>query len=244
MTRPSLQLRLVVPLVGLWLGSAVLAALASYGLTGRAVDVALDRILADDARALATQVRWTGEEPSFALDANTAASLVYDSLAPQRFAVWSSGGRVLVGDARLQPPAASPRPDGPVFTDLQLPRAVLRVVALHVASPSGQAPVWVLVAEDEAKRIHLRSDLARAIFLPAMLAGFVILPLVVMGVRYALRWARRTSDDVAARSLSDLSPLPLDRQPLLPLLPAAGGPHQRPAGAAQGHAGARKAVHR
>jgi two-component system sensor histidine kinase TctE len=41
----------------------------------------------------------------------------------------------------------------------------------------------------------------------------VVLPLLVLGVRYGLRLASRTSADVEARSLNDLSPLPLDDVP-------------------------------
>jgi len=41
----------------------------------------------------------------------------------------------------------------------------------------------------------------------------VILPLLVVGIRYGLKLASRTSDNVTARSLNDLSPLPMDDVP-------------------------------
>lgn len=212
---PSLQIRLLYPLLWLWAGAAALAALSAFWLAGRSTDVAFDRILADDARALASQVREGEQGPVFALDAGTAASLVYDSLAPSHFAVRTLDGRILVGDTHLQPPEnAKAQPNGePVFQNIGQPNGALRVVGLCMGVGKEQTPVWVLVAEDTSKRQHMRDELARAIFLPATVVGFVIVPLLVFGVRYGLRLASHTSESVAARSINDLSALPLDDVP-------------------------------
>ena len=212
---PSLQIRLLYPLIWLWAGAATLAALSAFWLVGRSTDVAFDRILADDARALASQVRGSEQGPVFALDAGTAASLVYDSLAPSHFAVRTPDGHILVGDAHLQPPEnvkALPKNE-PVFQNIGHANGALRVVGLRIGVGPEQTPVWVLVAEDTSKRQHMRDELARAIFLPATVVGFVIVPLLVLGVRYGLRLASRTSESVAARSINDLSALPLDDVP-------------------------------
>lgn len=212
---PSLQTRLLHPLLWLWAGSAVLATLSAFWLAGRSTEVAFDRILADDARALASQVHWEATGPAFAMDAGKAASLVYDSLAPSHFVVRSLSGRVLVGDARLLPPTSPPQPPAsePLFQNRSSAHGTLRVVSLLVGAQAAQEPVWVMVAEDQLKRQHLRDELARAIFLPATLVGFVIVPLLVFGVRHGLRLASRTSESVTARSLHDLSPLPIDDVP-------------------------------
>lgn len=212
---PSLQHRLLYPLLWLWVGSAAMVAIAGFLLAGQATESAFDRILADDARALASQVHWSATGPVFALDAGTAASLVYDSLAPSHFTVRTQAGQVLVGDARLQPPAVPSRSplDQPIFQNQRSPKGDLRVVGLRLGGTPQQEPVWVLVAEEQSKRQHLREALAKAIFLPATLIGFVILPLIFFGVRYGLTLASRTSDSVAARSLNDLSPLPIDDVP-------------------------------
>lgn len=212
---PSLHKRLLQPLLWMWAGSAALAAMAAFWLAGRSTEVAFDRILADDAQALASQVHWDATGPVFAMDAGTAASLVYDSLAPSHFVVRTLAGHVLVGDARLQPPEwLTKYPSSkPIFQNQTQAKSELRVVVLRVGELPGQEPVWVLVAEDQAKRQHMRDELARAIFLPATLVGFVILPLLVFGVRYGLKMASRTSENVAARSINDLSPLPMDDVP-------------------------------
>lgn len=212
---PSLQIRLLYPLLWLWAGAAALAALSAFWLAGRSTDVAFDRILADDARALASQVREGGQGPVFALDAGTAASLVYDSLSPSHFAVRTLDGRILIGESHLQPPVDMGVPVGaePVFQNIGQAAGALRVVGLRIEVGAAKTPVWVLVAEDTGKRQQLRKELARAIFVPATLVGFVIVPLLVFGVRYGLQMASRTSESVAARSLNDLSPLPLDDVP-------------------------------
>lgn len=212
---PSLQLRLLYPLLWLWLGSAAMAAIAGFLLAGRATEVAFDRILADDARVLAAQVHWNDNGPVFDMDASMAASLVYDSLAPSHFTVRTLGGQILVGDPYLQPPEVSAKGlnEQPIFQNRQTSKGQLRVVALRIGEQLGREAVWVLVAEDHAKRLHMRDELAQAIFLPAVLIGFVILPLLVGGVRYGLKLASRTSDNVTARSLNDLSPLSMDDVP-------------------------------
>jgi two-component system sensor histidine kinase TctE len=211
----SLQLRLLYPLLWLWVASATTTALTGYGLVEKETNQTFDRILADDAQALASQVHWVAHQPEFTLDAKMAASLIYDSLAPSNYSVRKQSGAVLVGDARLEPPAmpVGHDPAQPVFTNLDLGGRHLRLVSMRVSQPDSQDDVWVLVAEDQSKREHLRSELAKAIFGPAFLIGFVVLPLLVLGVRYGLRLASRTSADVEARSLNDLSPLPMDDVP-------------------------------
>jgi two-component system sensor histidine kinase TctE len=211
----SLQLRLLYPLLWLWVASATTTALTGYGLVEKETNQTFDRILADDARALASQVHWVAHQPEFTLDDHMASSLIYDSLAPSNYSVRKQSGAVLVGDARLVPPAlpAGHDPAQPVFSNLDLGGRNLRLVSMRVSQPLSQDDVWVMVAEDQSKREHLRSELAKAIFGPAFLIGFVVLPLLVLGVRYGLRLASRTSADVEARSLNDLSPLPLDGVP-------------------------------
>ena len=191
-----------------------MAAIAGFWLAGRATEIAFDRILADDARVLAAQVHWNPNGPVFDMDASTAASLVYDSLAPSHFTVRTLGGQILVGDPYLQPPAVPTQGlNKPIFQNRHTSKGQLRVVALLIGEQLDRESVWVLVAEDQAKRLHMRDELAQAIFLPAVLIGFVILPLLVGGVRYGLKLASRTSDNVTARSLNDLSPLSLDDVP-------------------------------
>ena len=213
--KKSLEIRLVYPLLWLWIASASITALTGYWLVEKSTDLTFDRILADDASALASQIKWTVNGPEFSLDASTAASLIYDSLSPQNFSVRSDSGALLIGDPRLEVASANEQvKDGlPVFHDQQSSSRKLRVVSIRTHNAISAEGVWVVVAEDQSKRQHLRDELAAAIFGPAFVIGFVVLPLLVFGVRYGLRMASRTSADVESRSLNDLSPLPLDDVP-------------------------------
>jgi two-component system sensor histidine kinase TctE len=212
----SLRRKLLYPLLWLWLAPAILAMLAAFWLTGRAAQVAFDRILKDDALALAAQVRWDeAGQPRFAVDSRTAASLVFDSMAPSRFTVRTDTGRTLVGNADLPLPAstdAQPLGD-PFFFDEATPSGKLRVVALRLEHVHGPTSVWVIVGESQVKRDQITNELAVAIFLPAAGLAFIIVPLIFLGIRYGLAPAREMSEAVARRGIDDLSPLPLDAAP-------------------------------
>lgn len=208
----SLQSRLLVPLFWLCLGYALMAAVTGFLLAGRAAELAFDRILADDARVLSTQVHWDETGPSVSMDSATAASLVYDSMAPSHFSIQTSSGKLLIGDMQLKPPKLNEfvTQNIPQFENRSTSKGELRVVSIRIGDHIGQQePVWILVAEDQLKREQMSAELAKAIFAPALLMGFILLPLLVFGIRSALKWASRTSDKVMERSLNDLTPLPL-----------------------------------
>jgi two-component system sensor histidine kinase TctE len=211
----SLRRKLLYPLLWLWLASALIATLAAFWLAGRAAQVAFDRILKDDALALGAQVRWDASGPRFAVDSRTAASLVFDSLAPSRFTVRVGDGRTLVGNAEMSlPPAAAEQAAGePLFFDAPTAWGGLRAVALRLEHAGSPEPVWIIVGEAQAKRDQISRELAAAIFLPAASLAFLIVPLLFLGIRYGLAPARDTTLAVAQRSIDDLSPLPLNNVP-------------------------------
>jgi two-component system sensor histidine kinase TctE len=215
----SLRAKLLTPLLWLWLGAGLAVALIAFWLAGRAAQLAFDRTLHDDAQALASQVHWSGEQPSFSVDAGTAASIVYDSLAPSRFLVRTTDGRTLVGNARLSlPPGAAAAAAGePVFFDVPAAASPHRATALRaVAQRLDRAPgpsVWVIVGEPLQARQKIVNELAAAIFLPAAALSFIVVPLLVLGVRRGLAPARDISALVAQRGIDDLSPLPADEVP-------------------------------
>ena len=216
--RNSLRQRLVLPLLSLWVASALAASGAAYWLAGRSTDLSFDRLLTDDARALAAQLRWSGARASFVADPETADSLVFDSLARTHYLVRTAAGRTLAGDLAIDgiPADAAATATAPgvaqVF-DLPTSAGVLRAVALRLVPRPDDEAVWVVVAESKAARRHVSQEIALAIFLPAALAGFVIVPLLFWGVRRGLAPARRITAEVAQHGLDDLSPLPTDNVP-------------------------------
>lgn len=211
----SLRTKLLYPLLWLWLVPGLIATISAFWLAGQAAQGAFDRVLKDDALALAAEVRWEAGAPNFRADSRTAASMVYDSLSPSRFTVQTSNGRILVGNADLRPPAQAGRlrKGEAVFYETQTSSGKLRTVALQLHDDRSAETVWVIVGEAEAKRDQISRELATAIFLPAAGVGFVIVPLLFLGVRYGLAPARDLVAAVTARGIDDLSPLPMERVP-------------------------------
>lgn len=211
----SLRTKLLLPLLWMWLVPGLVATLSAFWLAGLAAQNAFDRVLKDDALALAAEVRWREGRPSFEVDSQTAASLVFDSLSPSRFTVQTGGGRILVGNADLHPPARTGalHKGQPVFYEIQTHWGKLRTVALLLTDVHSAETVWVIVGEAESKRDQISRELATAIFLPAAGVGFIIVPLLFLGVRHGLAPARDLVAAVTARGIDDLSPLPLDSVP-------------------------------
>ena len=213
--KPSLLKQLVLPVVVIWVACAVLATGAAYLLAGRSTNTTFDRLLADDAAALAAQLRWNNGIASFAASKETADSLVFDSLSLSHYAVRTEGGRKLVGDLHLEiPPLAElPAKDPLYFDHLNASGVHLRAVALRLQPTSSDEAVWVIVAESKVKRGQVKDEIATAIFLPAALAGFIIIPLFYYFIRLGLSPTRQLSALVVQHGDNDLSPLPVEEIP-------------------------------
>lgn len=208
--RASLWRQLLMPLVGLWVASALVATGAAYWFAGRTTNQSFDRLLSDDAQALAAQLRWHDGRARFVASRETADSLVFDSLLRSHYSVRTEDGRTLVGELTLPLPTPdnTQAPRSQQFFNHQADGGpMLRAVALRVRPSAGDEPVWVLVAESETKRRQVTNEIAAAIFLPAGLAGFVIIPLLYYGIRRGLAPTRRISALVVQQGEHDLSPL-------------------------------------
>ena len=73
----SLRRNLVLTFIWLWVASALAATLVAFWLAGRSAQISFDRILKDDALALATQIHWDESGPVFAADPHTADFLIF-----------------------------------------------------------------------------------------------------------------------------------------------------------------------
>lgn len=213
---PSLIKQLMLPVVALWATCAILAASAAYLLAGRSTNTSFDRLLADDAHALSAQLRWNNGMASFVASKETADSLVFDSLSLSHYAVHTVDGRKLMGDLHLDIPEVEERTDKQaLFFDHTSSHSGtrLRVVAQRVQPTPTDEAVWVIVAESKAKRRQVKDEIATAIFLPAALAGFIIIPLFYYSMQFALSPARKLSALVVAHGDDNLSPLPVEEVP-------------------------------
>ncbi len=211
----SLRRNLVLTFIWLWVASALAATLVAFWLAGRSAQISFDRILKDDALALATQIHWDESGPVFAADPHTADFLIFDSLSPSRFMVINQDGKKLAGNALLTlPPGSDYQKAGvPLFFDSDNEIGNLRVVAIRLEQKRSSAYVWVVVGESQAKRNQISRELAAAIFLPAIGLAVLIVPLLFAGIRYGLAPAKEINDAVSRRGIDDLSAIPLSQVP-------------------------------
>ncbi len=101
--RLSLKRQVLMPIAALWVASFFIATGAAYWLAGRSTSDAFDRLLADDARALAAQLRWKEGQAYFDASREMADALVFDSLSQNHYGVVTASGRQLIGSLPLPP---------------------------------------------------------------------------------------------------------------------------------------------
>ncbi len=211
----SIQKKLLLTFLALWLLTVVIATFAAYWFSGKAAQISFDRVLKDDALALAAQIKWDTSGPRFGVDSNTADLLIFDSLSPSKFTLIDKIGRKIAGNADLPPPQSVDEEHRleAKFFDLSDRQGDLRVVALRIDHQSTADWVWVLVGESHSKRTQISHELAAAIFLPAVGLAFVIVPLLLIAIRFGLSPAKEISEAVAEKGIDDLSPLSLENVP-------------------------------
>jgi two-component system sensor histidine kinase TctE len=177
-----------------------------------------DRELADVALALARQASAQladGPQQTLALRRElerTAAVLTRsddedDDLT--YFQVLGARGELVAGEARLGVPAPEALGTGGLrFRDDVLGDEPVRVAYLHLPGVNGDGDALVQVAETLGKRSRLATEIIKGVLLPQ----FVILPLAVMLVWFALARGVRPLADlqqrIRQRVSTDLSPIP------------------------------------
>ncbi len=204
---------MLAPLLLLWPMSLGLTWVVAQAIANRPYD----RELADLARLLARQVSVQAAEgmaPSAAT--RTELKRIVETLARADdddhlyYQVLGRRGELMAGDAALAVPADDP-PDEPSvrFRDDQVGDEPVRVAYLWLAAgssgPEGQA--LVQVAETLGKRSQLATEIIKGVILPQ----FVILPLAVLLVWFALargiRPLAELQQRIRKRESNDLSPL-------------------------------------
>jgi two-component system, OmpR family, sensor histidine kinase TctE len=181
---------MLAPLLVLWPLSLGLTWVVAQAIASKP----FDRELADVTRALARQTQAVATLPAGtpaaqrAALANTAALLLHESDDSQSYyQVLGRRGELLAGDAALAVPGeepASPGNDGGVrFRDDVLGDEAVRVAYLWLGA-AGSANNQGLV--QVAQTLHQRSQLATEIIKGVIVPQFVILPLAVVLVWFAL----------------------------------------------------------
>lgn len=201
--RPSLRSRLsrqvLLPLALTWLAGSLVAVEVAQYFTGRA----FDRSLLDDAYMVASNVRTDAGELRLDMSPRELQGVLFDQAESMLLKVQTPDGRLVAGQAALQP--ADAEGDLPYrFRDVQWQGRVLRTVTLHRAQPT---PFVVIMGQTN----HSRSLMLRNVLLYATVPQLVLL----VGLAWWLRRAigRETEplsqlqQTVDRRSEADLTPI-------------------------------------
>ncbi|HVJ60829.1 MAG TPA: sensor histidine kinase N-terminal domain-containing protein [Burkholderiaceae bacterium] len=205
---------LLVPLVAL----VPIAASLQYWLTLQPALRVLDQALGDEAIALANLLR---VEPDgkvvYDISEQTERSLRTDRLDTILFAVIAPDRRMLAGDAVLARARIGDGADWN-YADAIIDEVSMRVTAHRVECGAGWCEVRV--AETLRKREQARRDVLLGTMTTLLVMATLLVPLTYIGIARGLRPLMHLRDELAHRSLDNLSPLerrhaPAELQPLV-----------------------------
>ena len=200
--RRNLLWLLVPPIVAaLSLGTAV-----AYFVSIDVATEAHDQALVDVGLALSQRLR--SVEGRVVLDLPRVAEQVLrmDKFDAVHFAVQDAQGRLLGGEAELQPPPAGALAQGGVvFYDSVFRARNVRAVAFEVPCEAGMCRVSV--AETTVKRERLSREILLGSLIPQVLLAAFAAGVLWIGVKQGLNPLARLSDEIKSRSPSDLRPI-------------------------------------
>ncbi|MGE5169327.1 MAG: sensor histidine kinase N-terminal domain-containing protein [Rudaea sp.] len=210
--RSKLLRWLLIPLSLLFL----LDAFGSYTIARRLADRVYDGELLEIARELSLHVKPDGNVPAFDLEKDAERTLLLDRYDKVYYAVRTTDGRRIAGEATLPPPRRAD--GGSTFYDSAFGGEPVRVAQL--ASVSGGVDAVVQVAETRVKRHDLVDAIMIGVILPQLLLIVIAGVVLWAGVARGLAPLRDLQQAIAARSHLDLSPVgvadaPAEVHPLL-----------------------------
>jgi len=200
---------MLAPLLLLWPMSVALTWLVAQNIAHRPYD----RELEYAARSIAREVAQSGLDVNAdgsRLPDSTALLLRTDDSVRAYFQVLGTNGELLVGDAEIPVPPQVRTPLGELeLRDDDVLGEPVRVAYLRVAAPSGGAgtSLEIQVAETMERRSRLATEIIKGVILPQ----FVILPVAVLLVWFALARGiaplNALQKRIRRRESQDLSPI-------------------------------------
>ena len=205
---------MLAPLLLLWPMSVALTWLVAQGIANRPYDRELGQLAFSVAREMRADPAFEhglAGRHDVRLAEPTAALLRSDDVDRVWYQVRSVQGALASGDPELAPPPApAPHvaPDEVQFRDDTVHNDAVRVAYLWVGTPAGaNSGVVVQVAETLDKRSRLATEIIKGVILPQ----FVILPVAVLLVWFALARGiaplNALQQRIRRRRSEDLSPL-------------------------------------
>ncbi|MBI3937492.1 MAG: sensor histidine kinase N-terminal domain-containing protein [Betaproteobacteria bacterium] len=202
---------LLVPLLAIWVFSAVIAYYFAYGFATLAYDNALFESTLDVAR----QVKVAGGEVRLDLPREALDMLESDKHDRVYYMVTGPKGEFVSGHVGLPLPAVNTAPGKPGYYDATYRGTPVRVAALQLAIDGRpeNGLVLVQVAETLNKRHALANEILFGMLLPALLLIAVAAMVVWYGIGRGLKPLTVLSRALRTRSHRDLSPLPEEHAP-------------------------------
>ena len=203
---------MLAPLLLLWPMSVALTWLVAQGIANGPYDRELGQLahsVAREMRADPAFDRGLAGRHDLRLAEPTAALLRSDDVDRVWYQVRSAQGELVAGDAELAPPPEERQAADEVqFRDATVHNDPVRVAYLWVGTPAGaNSGVVVQVAETFDKRSRLATEIIKGVILPQ----FVILPLAVLLVWFALARGiaplNTLQQRIRRRQSQDLSPI-------------------------------------
>ncbi len=204
-----------------------LAAMLLVGATGAyffaiaPATEAYDYGLVDAAHAIATRVHMDQGRVQVDLPAVAEQVVRADKYDTVYFAVRDPAGQLLAGDGGISPPPPDAvRRDDVILYDSLYGEDAVRVALFFL--PCGEQRCAITVAETTVKRATLKRDILFGSVLPQGLLAFLTVALLVWGLTRGLEPLEVLSEELRARSPSDLRPIDLSIEPeeIRPLLVA------------------------
>jgi len=204
--RVHLLARMLPPIAGLLALGAAVAYFPSLGPAAAAYDDAL----ADVGLALGAHVRVQGGNYRFEVPAVVEQVLRTDRYDDIYYRVRDPLGRVIGGEPGL-PRTADIGSEGMTAHDAHFRGTQVRVVS--VAIPCGRRTCTVDVAETTRKRARAVRDVVISSLFPEILIALATIAIVWFGVKRGLAPLARLSEEIHARSASDLRPIDATQTP-------------------------------
>lgn len=206
-------LRQLLPSIGIVL---LVGGALGYWVAHRSATLAYDRSLLDANLAIAGQISVKNRQLDLQLPEAAQRVLLADNFDTIYYEIVNSDGQSVGGNAIL-PRAEAVADDGPTYYDGEYRGSPVRLAAMQFIITGER--FLVISAETMVKRNKLVHEILLAMLLPGLLLVLACAAVVYRGIRKSLAGIPLLQSELARRSHTDLSPLPLDKVPgeLVPL---------------------------
>jgi two-component system, OmpR family, sensor histidine kinase TctE len=201
--RLSILSKLIIPLILI----IIFETLLSYFVTLHYVNQTYDRWLLDTARALAQEIKVSGDTVLVELPPAALEIVKWDEQDKTHFKIESASLGLLAGDSLVPVPSGQHDWSNPIFFESVIREEPVRIVSMEVKKESTQEIIYIHVAETLNKRRVMMQDILLADLLPQIAFVTIIGIYLLVVLKRVLKPLYVLADEVSIRSPRDLSPI-------------------------------------